>query len=92
MNWKEVERFAGFPPMEAVVEYRISQEEAKEILSLHSQCARFREKLDREKMAKVLYESHTRHSWQNVWNTHKGLLAMDVYRADADALIAYLTE
>jgi hypothetical protein len=45
-----------------------------------------------EKMAKVMYESHTRHSWQNVWNTHKGLLAMDVYRADADALIKYLTE
>ena len=45
MNWKEVERFSSFPPMEAVVEYRISQNEAREILAIRTDLDRAKELL-----------------------------------------------
>jgi hypothetical protein len=43
MNWLEIERFASFPPMETVVQYRISQGEARELLDLRQQVANLEE-------------------------------------------------
>ena len=49
------------------------------------QCARFREKLDREKIARFLCGGRMR--WNGLFE-----LTRDGYRSEADGLIAYLTE
>ena len=49
------------------------------------QCARFREKLDREKIARLLCGGRMR--WNGLFE-----LTRDGYRSEADGLIAYLTE
>ena len=49
------------------------------------QCARFREKLDREKIARLLCGGRMR--WNGLFE-----LTRDRYRSEADGLIAYLTD
>jgi len=53
--------------------------------ALREENTRFREKLDREKMAKILCGGRMR--WNGLFE-----LTRDGYRSDADVLIAYLTE
>ena len=55
-----------------------------------SQCARFREKLDREKLAKVAYEHMfpDRYGWEKETDEH----LLSNYRNLADHYIKYLTE
>ena len=54
------------------------------------QCARFREKLDREKLAKVAYEHMfpDRYGWEKETDEH----LLSNYRNLADHYIKYLTE
>ena len=53
--------------------------------ALREENTRFREKLDREKIAKILCGGRLR--WNGLFE-----LTRDGYRSDADVLIAYLTE
>ena len=55
------------------------------------QCVRFREKLDQEKMARVLHR-HDKDCAQHVDFEDEDEEAQEAYRQFADALIAYLTE
>ena len=55
------------------------------------QCVRFREKLDREKMAKLIHRNDHECAESLDWWKEQGE-ARETYRRLADALIKYLTE